>query len=111
MEIAERKNEAFVVVAPSGRVDGVTAPELERRLTEIVERGDSRVLLDCENMSYISSAGLRVVLLAAKKCQQGSGKLILCSLQPDCKTAMEISGFLTMLDFYDDAEAAVAAES
>ena len=87
------------------------APDLEKRISNIVERGDVRMLLDCARMSYISSAGLRAVLSSARKCQQAGGKLTLCALQPACKTVFEISGFLTILDYHETRDAALAAES
>ncbi len=109
MDIQEETSGSTVVVAPSGRVDGFTSPELEKRISEIIERGDHRVLLDCANMDYISSAGLRVVLVSAKKCQQQGGKLSVCALQPSCKSVMEVSGFLNMLEYHDTRDAALAA--
>ena len=110
MDIQEETQGSLVVVAPSGRVDGFTSPELEKRISEIIERGDHRVLLDCENMEYISSAGLRVVLVSAKKCQNEGGKLAVCALQPSCKSVMEVSGFLNMLEYHDTRDAALATE-
>ena len=109
--IEEQTKDALVIVRLSGRVDGLSAPELERRLEEITARGDVRVLLDCAKMDYISSAGLRAVLVGARKCHQGGGKLMLCALQPECKSVMEVSGFLSMLDCHESCEAALAAES
>ncbi len=111
MEIEETTEDSVVVVALDGRVDGFSAPDVEKRISEIIARGDPRILLDCGKMNYISSAGLRAVLVGAKKCQQGGGKLTICALQPGCKSVMEISGFLTMLKHYDTREAALAAES
>ncbi len=110
MDIQEENKGSLVVVAPSGRVDGFTSPELEKKISEIIERGDHRVLLDCGNMEYISSAGLRVVLVSAKKCQKEGGKLAVCALQPSCKSVMEVSGFLNMLEYHDTRDAALAAE-
>ena len=109
MDIQEETSGSMVVVAPSGRVDGFTSPELEKRISEIIERGDHRLLLDCANMDYISSAGLRVLLVSAKKCQQQGGKLSVCALQPSCKSVMEVSGFLNMLEYHDTRDAALAA--
>ena len=111
MEIEEQTKDSLVIVALSGRVDGFSAPEMEERLMEITGRGDVRVLLDCEKMDYISSAGLRAVLLGARKCSQGDGNLSLCALQPECESVMEVSGFLSMLDTYESRDAAIAAES
>ncbi len=109
MNIGEEKAGSVVVVSIEGNVDGLTAPELEKRVSEIVERGEARVLLDCGKMKYISSAGLRAFLLSARKCQQSDGKLMICALQPDCRLVIETGGFHTIIDCHDTREAALAA--
>ena len=111
MKIEEQTVDSVVVVSLDGRVDGSTAPDLEQRISDIVERGNTRILLDCSKMYYIGSTGLRIMLTGAKKCQQGGGKLMLCMLRATCKSVMEVSGFLTMLDHYDTRESALAAQS
>lgn len=111
MDIEEQKQGSLVIVSPTGRVDGYTAPELEKCFSAIVERGDNRILLDCAGMIYISSAGLRSVLVGSRKCQQAGGKLTICALQPDCRSVMEASGFATIIPCYDNREAALAAET
>ena len=109
MDIVERTEGAAVVVSLNGRLDGVTAPDLEATITAIVERGDVRVALDCAEMGYVSSAGLRALLVSARKCQQGGGKLTVADLQPDCRSVMEMSGFLAIIECHDTSEAAIAA--
>ena len=109
MDIGERTEGAAVVVSLNGRLDGVTAPDLEATITAIVERGDVRVALDCAEMGYVSSAGLRALLISARKCQQGGGKLTVAALQPDCRSVMEMSGFLAIIECHDTSEAAIAA--
>jgi len=109
MNIVERTEGAAVVVSLDGRLDGVTAPDLEATITAIVERGDVRVALDCAEMGYVSSAGLRALLVSARKCQQGGGKLTVAALQPDCRSVMEMSGFLAIIECHDTSEAAIAA--
>ncbi len=111
MKIEEQTVDSVVIVSLDGRVDGAAAPDLERHISDVVERGHAQILLDCGKMDYISSAGLRVLLLGAKKCQQGGGKLMLCTLRATCKSVMEVSGFLTMLNYYDSRESALAAQS
>ena len=111
MEVAEERKGSLCVVSLAGRVDGFVAPDLEKRLSGLIEGGDKRMLLDCANMSYISSAGLRAVLSSARQCQQAGGKLTLCGLQPGCRTVFEISGFLSIIDHHDTRDAAVSAES
>ena len=67
MKIEEQTVDSVVVVSLDGRVDGSTAPDLEKHISDVVGRGNTQILLDCSNMDYISSAGLRVVLVGAKK--------------------------------------------
>ena len=109
MEIGERTEGTAVVVSLNGRLDGVTGPDLEARIGGIVERGDVRVVLECGEMSYVSSAGLRVLLISARKCQQGGGKLALAALKPECLSVLEMSGFLSIIDCHETSEAALAA--
>lgn len=108
MNIEEEKQGSIIVVSPVGRVDGVGAPDLQRRLAEIAERREYRVLIDCEKMDYISSAGLRTVLIGARTCQQNGGALTLCALQPDCRSVLEMSGFLNIVKCYDTRGDAIA---
>ena len=68
-------------------------------------------MLDCDAMSYVSSAGLRALLICARKCQQNGGKLALARLKPECRSVLEMSGFLTVIDCHDTSEAALAALS
>ena len=109
MEIEERTEGTAVVVSLNGRLDGMTAPDLEARVAAIVERGDVRLVLECGQMGYVSSAGLRVLLVSARKCQQGGGKLAMAALQPECRAVMEMSGFHAIIECHESNEAALAA--
>ena len=111
INIREEKADSVAIIIIDGRVDGTTAPELENRISQIVDRGDVQILLDCAGMTYVSSAGLRIFLTGARRCQQNEGKLTICSLQPDCKSVIETSGFHTVIDCHDNREAAIAAAS
>ncbi len=111
MDIKEETVGSALVVSLDGRLDGVTAPDLQAQVVAAVERGDSKVLLDCDAMSYVSSAGLRALLICARRCQQAGGKLALARLRPECHSVLEMSGFLTVIDCHDTSEAALAALS
>ena len=111
MEIEEQTRASAVVVSLNGRLDGTTASDLEARVSAIVERGDVRMVLDCARMSYVSSAGLRILLTSARKCQQHGGKLALAALQPECRSVLEMSGFHTIIECHETSEAALAALS
>ena len=111
MELDEQKHDQLVIGLVSGRVDGLAAPVLEQRLKAIVERGDRDVLLDCSGMNYISSAGLRALLVGARACQQQGGSLTLCALSAECRKVLDVSGFFTFLDCHDTREDALAARA
>ena len=107
--IEERPAGSAVVVSLEGHLDGVGAPALETRLFAIVKRGDTRVVLDCARMRHVSSAGLRAVLVGAKTCQQSGGKLMIADLQPQCRTVLKMSGFLSFIEYFETSDAALAA--
>lgn len=97
MEVTETQVDGTLVIAPRGRLDSNTAPEFEQRLLQSLT-GKPRLVLDLAGLDYISSAGLRVLLMAAKKVKQGQGRLALCELQAPIREIFEISGFLSILD-------------
>ncbi len=109
MEIEVRKEGLVAIVTLPERVDGTNAPALETQLTDIIKGGDNKIVLDCAGMSYISSAGLRAVLIGARRSQEAQGKLCLCAVQPSCMEVLEISGFLSLIDVHDTLDAAQAA--
>jgi anti-anti-sigma factor len=101
-------NEGVQQVTLKGRLDSVTSSSLEKSLQPLFGSAGSRTLVDFSDLSYISSAGLRVILMAAKRAKQSQGKLVLCCLLPHVREVFEISGFLKILDLVDDHAAAVA---
>ena len=74
LDIEERKEEGAVVVCAVGRLDGVGAPRLLARVTAILGREEPRIVLDCAQITYISSAGLRALVICAKDCRQEGGE-------------------------------------
>jgi anti-anti-sigma factor len=94
-------------VALFGRLDSATSGEFEKSLQSLFQEAGSRATIDFHALNYISSAGLRVVLMSAKRAKQGRGQLILHSLQPHVREVFEISGFLRILDVADNLDAAL----
>ncbi|MFO1058392.1 MAG: STAS domain-containing protein [Dongiaceae bacterium] len=109
MEIAEETQGTTLVVRPAGRLDRTTSPELERLLLARIEGGAARLLIDFAGIEYVSSAGLRVVLVAGKRVKAANGALALCSLRPAIREVFDISGFATLFPIHPDAAAALAA--
>lgn len=96
------------VHAIKGRVDSASAGEMEKALLPLFGTPGERAIVDFSSLDYISSAGLRVVLMLAKRARQSQGRLVLCSLSPQVREVFEISGFLKILDVAPDPGAALS---
>jgi anti-anti-sigma factor len=96
MEIGEERSEGTLVMAPVGRLDSVTSSELEKRLLARIDAGERRLVLDMGGVEYISSAGLRVLLRAAKRLKDPAAGLVLCGLGPSVRTVLDLAGFLPL---------------
>ena len=109
MDISERQEGNAVILSPAGRLDGGGASILLTQISAHVGRGVPRIVLECEDLTYINSTGLRAVLIGAKTCRQAGGKLAIAALGPQCRSVMEMSGFLSVIDYRDTCEAALDA--
>jgi len=107
MEIKTRTEEAAVVISIKGKVDTVTAPELERCLSEPIDKGENILILNMADLDYISSAGLRVILSEAKKLKAKQGDILLTGLEGVVKEVFEISGFSTIFKIFETEENAL----
>lgn len=106
----ERENGALIVCA-EGRIDGANAREFEEAITTAIDEQDRVVIMDLEHLSYISSAGLRTILLTAKNLSRRGAKFALCSLQEPIRQITKIAGFDRVIPNHDDRAGAVAALS
>ena len=111
MEIDEEQAGETLVIAPCGRVDSVSSDELERRVVFWLDGGTRRVVIDLSGVGYISSAGLRVLLLAAKRLKPPQGALVLCGLGPSVKTVLELAGLASLFTIEPGREQALARAS
>jgi anti-anti-sigma factor len=109
MELTEQKKENHVVIGIHGRLDTTNYSQLEKKLMDLIDSGSNRILVDCKNMDYVSSSGLRVFLMALKKITQAGGKFMLCSLQENIREIFEISGFSSIFEICSETDEAAAA--
>ena len=108
MEISTSEHNGVTVLKLSGRLDGVSAPELEKKLAEAVAAGADRLVFDCSGVEYASSAGLRVFLLAAKQMKTSGGRCAFAALTPALREVFSVSGFLDILEVHDTVTQATA---
>jgi len=109
MDIVMTTESNVAVFSIIGQLDAVSSPDLEGRLGRWFEESGTRLVLDLNGLDYISSAGLRVILSAAKKMKTRNGKFCLSRLQPRVKEVFQVSGFSAIISAFDTLPAAVEA--
>jgi anti-anti-sigma factor len=108
MQCIEDKDDAVVIVGLQGRMDSSTASIVEEKMLGLINRGESRLVVDCAQLDYISSAGLRVFLMAAKRLTQAKGKLVLATLNDDVKQVFDLTGFSSIFQICPSREEAIS---
>ncbi len=109
MEIEIKKEQETVVVSVKGRMDAVTSPEFEKNLTALISTGENKFLINLSQLEYISSAGLRSILLIAKQLKTRDGKIVFSGLQVPVKDVFDISGFGSIFKIYETEEESLKA--
>lgn len=107
MSLEQETRGDITIFKPAGRLDSATSVGLELAVLERLQSGCQRLIFDLSGVDYISSAGLRVILLAGKKLRTAEGKLVLCGLREEVLGVFEMSGFLNLFAFTSDLEQAV----
>ena len=106
MDIQSKVGNGFTAIAIKGRLDAVSAAAAEAAINGVIEAGASHLVLNLSGLEYVSSAGLRVLLVTAKKLSRQNGKIVLCGLQDAVREVFAISGFLSIFPVAaDEAEA------
>jgi anti-anti-sigma factor len=107
MELKEQKSDQCVIIGINGRLDTTNYSILEKKLMDMIDNRQDRILVDCSHMDYVSSSGLRILLMALKKISLTKGKFVLCSLQENIKEIFEISGFTSIFEIHPTQEEAL----
>ena len=97
MEIIITRNDKSLVVTISGRLDTMTSPELEQELRPYFSMCDMHLVVDCSAMEYISSAGLRVVLMAHKSIAANGGSFVIRNVGKEVRSVFDITGLSRIL--------------
>ena len=107
MDISTRKREGVNVVSLSGSLDTNTSSQAEARLQKLIDGGSLKILIDLTGIDYISSAGLRILLVVSKRLGKSGGKLRLCSLNETVQEVFDISGFSMIFDLFESEDQAM----
>ena len=108
MQISIKTADEVTVMDFEGELDTQTSPDAQSQITRLVEEGARKILVNFDKLDYVSSAGLRVLLTAAKQLKADDGELRICCLNDMVKEVFDISGFITIFNvFASESEALV----
>lgn len=107
MEITEERRADVLILRVLGKLDASTSKDLENRILPLIAGNHGKLVIDLAQLDYISSAGLRVFLLAAKRMDEAKGTMILCSLKDAVKQVFDIAGFSSLLTLAATTEEAI----
>ncbi|MDP2801256.1 MAG: STAS domain-containing protein [Phreatobacter sp.] len=111
LTINEENRDTVLVVSVSGRLDGVTSKTLDTHIGARIAGGSDRIVLNLSGVDYISSFGLRLVLVAAKKLNGPGRRFVVCGLKDNVRQVFSVSGFLSILTLTDTVDEAASAAS
>ena len=110
MEITTREFKHCDLIEIKGRLDSSTAPQLNEKVNEIMERGRYRLVFDLTLLEFISSAGLRILVNTQKTCKRyNRGEVILAKIPSNIYNSLDLVGFTAIFKIYDDILTAVGS--
>ena len=110
MEISLRPMDTCDLVSIKGRIDSYTSPDLSQTLNDITNHNRYKIILDLSDVSFVSSAGLRVFIDVQKACKKmNQGEVILVNVPPRVYETLELAGFAPLFKFYNDVNSAISA--
>lgn len=108
MDIKIRESGNIRIVDLAGRLDTGTSSEAEASISQLLQAGHNKIVINLGAIDYVSSSGLRVLLVTAKKLSAMSGKMKICKPNPVVREILDISGFSTILDVRASEEEALS---
>jgi len=111
MEIKAETMKRCELVTVSGRVDSVTAPDLEKALLGLIQAGQKNIVVNLRNTEFISSAGLKALLSALMKLRKSvpAGDLVISEIRPELRESFDLVGFDRLFQFYTEDVHAVGS--
>lgn len=107
MKIKESEQGQVFVIEVEGRVDSTTSADLEKKMNDLFAAGNKFFVFDFAQVDYISSAGLRVLIMAAKKSKAAGGKVVLSALRGTVQEVFDLAGFSSIFAIFGSLPEAV----
>ena len=109
MDVTTERQDGVLSAQVGGRIDGSNAAEFEEAIRTVIEENDRAVIMDFEKLVYISSAGLRAILLTARSLGNRNAKFALCSLSDQIREVFTTSGFDKVIAIHSSKAEALAS--
>jgi anti-sigma B factor antagonist len=110
MEVKITHHKRCDVIQCKGRIDSATAPDLRNAFDSCIDEGRYHLVLDMQEIDYMSSAGLRELISAQKKCKKFSrGEVVLVNVSDRIREALDLAGFVPLFTIYSSLEDAVGS--
>ncbi|MCQ2283780.1 MAG: STAS domain-containing protein [Bacteroidales bacterium] len=98
MDVTINKEESKTIVVLNGRLDTTNASKFQQDIEPLMEGDNPDIEIDCTNMEYTSSQGLRLFLMLQKSVTSRAGNLILTNMKPQVKEVFDITGFSNIIN-------------
>jgi anti-anti-sigma factor len=109
MEIQkERVGDAHVVTV-NGRLDGIYSTNFANQVGELITGTSSKILIDFTDIDFVTSAGLRALLMLVKKARASGSVFALCGVNEQVRQVLDVSGFTAMFSIHSDRAEGIAA--
>jgi anti-sigma B factor antagonist len=107
MEVTIRDESDTKIIMLQGKLDTNSTPDVESEINSLLDSGANKLLINFEQLSYISSTGLRLLLATAKRLQSSEGDLRVCSLNEMATEVFELSGFTSIINVFASEQEAL----
>ena len=108
IEVEEERGNDVLVLLPIGRLDSANAHTFESIVTNHISNGEQHLIVDFSRLEFISSSGMRVLLIVAKNLKASKGQLVLCAMRDHIQEVFQISGFDQIIPIRDTRQSAMA---
>lgn len=106
-EIKKEDRDSTTILHLTGKLDGITSPEVQENITQSLTSGAKNIVLDCANLDYMSSAGIRVLLQSYHQVGKNSGKIVLTSVPKTIEQTLYVTGFLSYFKMFNSVDEAI----
>jgi anti-anti-sigma factor len=107
MKITQAKQGDIAILEVAGHLDTNSSDILEAKFLALFGANENKIVVDFSELDFISSSGLRVLLMAAKNAKRAHGKIVLCTLKEHVKYVFDTAGFTMLFSMFATQEQAV----